>query len=148
LTTERTEYDALYSFKRIRVRIFTNAKTLRCSQYFSFAQIHKRHGGGGGSSSSGSSGSSGHSSPIFVRTSSDNNNDNRDADPETIKRGNKIFWTLFAAMAGFMLYSSITAPGNEDERERATSAHEFLKQNPPKKYRLNAEVSIFLPNIV
>lgn len=108
-------------------------------------QIDKRHGGGGGSSSGSSS--SRRSSPIFVRSSNsgsgNNQNDRQNEDPETVKQGNRIFWTLFAAMGAFMLYNIITANPVEDQRERAKKANEFLKQNAPKKYRLNAEVSEF-----
>jgi hypothetical protein len=61
-----------------------------------------------------------------------------------VKQGNRVFWTLFTAMAAFMLYNIITATPVEDERERAKKAIEFLKQNAPKKYRLNAEVRIIM----
>jgi hypothetical protein len=47
-------------------------------------------------------------------------------------------------MAAFMLYNIITATPVEDERERAKKAIDFLKQNAPKKYRLNAEVRIIM----
>eukprot|EP00029_Vermamoeba_vermiformis_P008535 TRINITY_DN4027_c0_g1_i1.p1 TRINITY_DN4027_c0_g1~~TRINITY_DN4027_c0_g1_i1.p1 ORF type:complete len:367 (+),score=45.25 TRINITY_DN4027_c0_g1_i1:45-1145(+) len=126
LMNERTEYDTLFSFNK--------------------AKIHKRHGGGGGGGgSSGGSSSSGsgfsNRSPIFVRTS---NNENRQEDPETVKQGNRVFWTLFSAMAAFMVYNMITATPVEDQRERAKKANDFLKQNPPKRSRLSAEEQINL----
>jgi hypothetical protein len=124
--TERTEYDTLFAFNE--------------------SKIHKRHGGGGGGgSSSGSSNSSSRSSsPIFLRTSNNGNENRQNEDPETVKQGNRVFWTLFTAMAAFMLYNIITATPVEDERERAKKAIDFLKQNAPKKYRLNAEERINL----